>query len=161
MTYSRARDEYKVSEILMAGPIRRVQMLYEGVIDATGKARQALSAKDIPARTTQVNRAIEILTELAMSLDHSCGATFTGKLAELYDYSQRRLIEGNAKQQDEPFVEVEGLLKTLLDAWKTIPEVTEPERPSVVLSGGYMPVDYGTGDNVSVGGVLIGIDQLG
>jgi flagellar protein FliS len=161
MTYSKARDEYLVSEILTAGPIRRVQLLYEGAIDAIAKARQALSFKDIPARAVQVNRAIEILTELAFSLDHTCGATFTGKLAELYDYAQRRLIEGNSKQLDEPLAETERLLRTLLDAWKNIPEVIEPVRNSAATSGDYMAIDYSVGDNVSVGSVLASVDQMG
>ena len=157
--YLKARDEYLETEILSAGPVRRVQLLYGGAVDAIAKARTALAAKDIPARTAQVNKALDILTELALSLDHSRGASLTKELVELYDYAQRCLIEGSAKQLDRPFADADRVLKILLDAWKSIPEV---ETPSVAASEGhYMPVDYGLGDRFSVGRIGSSFDQVG
>ena len=101
-TYSTVRDQYLENEILAAGPVRRVQLMYEGAIEAIVQARSALAARNIAARTVQVNRALDILTELALSLDHNGGASVTKELVEIYDYAQRCLIEGNSQQQDAP-----------------------------------------------------------
>jgi flagellar protein FliS len=156
--YSKARDEYLESEVFAAGPVRRVQILYEGVIRAIGRARTLLAAKDIRGRTAQVNRAILILTELTLSLDHSAGTSVTTTLAQLYDYAQRRLLAGNASQTDEPFREVEGLLQTLLEAWRSIPEV----EPSVSQRiGHFVAADNGSGDGFCVRSVDSSLDQMG
>jgi flagellar protein FliS len=156
--YSRARDEYLESEIFAAGPVRRIQLLYEGMIEAIGKARAALARRDIRGRTTQVNKTILILTELMASLDHSSGLPVTKSLAELYDYAQKRLLAGNSAQTDQPFAEVEELMKTLLAGWTAIPEVESSVRPSAVS---YMPVDHGSSERVSVRSVRASINQLG
>ena len=123
IAYSNTRDQYLENEILSAGPVKRIQLLYGGAIQAIEKARVALAERQISSRTAHVNRALDILTELALSLDHSRGVGLTRELAEVYDYLQRRLLEGNATQQDAPFAEAERLLKTVLEGWKSIPEV--------------------------------------
>jgi len=156
--YSKAQEEYLESEVFAAGPVRRIQVLYQALIEAVGKARQLLAAKDIRGRTAQVNKAILILAELHQSLDHSAGAPVTKSLAELYDYAQRRLLEGNFVQRDEPLAEVEGLLQTLFDGWKGIPEI---ESSSPAAPGQYMPADYGSGDSFSIRGVGASLDQVG
>lgn len=160
--YSKARDEYLESEILSAGPVRRVQLLYEGAITAIGKARTAQAGKDISARAAQVNRAMDILSELSMSLDHSSGTAVTKELVELYDFAQRQLIEGSAKQMDEPFESAERVLKTLLEGWKNVPEIEQPSSgSSAAAATRYVPVDYGVGDSVNIGAVRASLNQLG
>ena len=158
--YSSARDQYLENEILSAGPVRRIQLLYEGAIEGIASARLALSAGDIPRRASKINKALAILAELALSLDHSRGASVTRELVEIYDYAQRCLIEGSSKQADQPFADAEQVLKTVLEAWKAVPEV--PTASVAVSSGsGYMPLDYGADDTYSVGSVSSGLNQLG
>ena len=158
--YSSARDLYLENEVLSAGPVRRIQLLYEGALEAIARARLALAAGDIPMRAAKVNKALDILTELALSLDHDRGASVTRELVEIYDYAQRCLIEGNSQQSDMPFADAEQVLKTVLEAWKAVPEVESPLVP-VSAGGGYVPVDYGAGDTYSVGSVSSRLNQLG
>ena len=65
-----------------------------------------------------------------MSLDHERGGELSQRLAQLYDYMQRRLLEANAKQIDEPMAEVLGLLSTLGEAWDGIQEQAKPTEPA-------------------------------
>ena len=157
--YSKARDEYLESEVLSAGPVRRVQLLYEGAIESICQARAALAAKDIPARTKKVNKALDILSELSISLNHDGGAPVSRQLVELYDYAQRCLIDGNANQADEPLANAEQVLKTVLEAWSSIPEVVPSSIAS--RSNHQVPADYGSGDSFAVRSVGSGLDQLG
>ncbi len=157
--YSKARDEYLESEVLSAGPVRRVQLLYEGAIESISQARAALAAKDIPLRTSKVNKALDILSELSISLNHEGGAPVSRLLVEIYDYGQRCLIEGNSNQADEPLSNAEQVLKTVLEAWSTIPE---PATPSISFrSNHHVLADYGPGDSLTVRNVGSGLDQLG
>jgi flagellar protein FliS len=160
--YSKAHDEYLESEVLSAGPVRRVQLLYEGAIDAISRARAAQAVKEIRTRAMQVNKAMDILSELSLSLDHASGASITKDLTELYDFVQRQLIEGSSKQLDEPFGNAQQVMMTLLEGWKSVPEIEQPSVASASRSPrSYVPVDYGVGDSVSVGSVSSSLDQMG
>jgi flagellar protein FliS len=125
---------YLETEVFSADPMKLVCMLYRGAIEATGAARRHLKAGEIRERSRQIMRAIEILRELSRSLDPNY-EEISRPLGELYAYMQTRLIEANAKQIDEPLAEVEQLLATLLDGWKTAVPVTH-----AAVAEGYQPV---------------------
>ena len=137
-TYGHTQDQYLETEVFAAGPVRRVQMLYEAAVESVTKAKNAQASGDIATRAKNVNKATAILTELAVSLDRGQGGNLAAELIELYDYSIRRLLEGSVAKQVQPFAEVEGLLRTLLDAWRQVPEVqsaTVPQSEDLVSVG--------------------------
>ena len=115
------------TEVMSAGPIRLVQMLCRGALDAIASARAHLQAGDIAARSRQITKAQAILTELSTSLDHARGGAIATQLSELYGYMQRLLTEANFRQADEPLAETERLLRTLTEAWEEC--APEPESP--------------------------------
>lgn len=113
-------QKYLEHEVLTAEPIRLVQLLYQGVIEAVASARRMLARGDIKGRSAAVTKAVEILTELSAALDHNQGGELSSALAALYDYAQRRLLEGNHEQKDQPLAEAERILRTLGEAWLKI-----------------------------------------
>jgi flagellar protein FliS len=106
-------------------------MLYRGAATAVANARVHLRDRDITARSRQITKAIEIINELMLSLDRQQGGELAANLAELYDYMQRRLQEANFHQIEEPLVEIERLLRTLLEAWEQCvpPANARPAHP--------------------------------
>lgn len=110
--------KYLEGEVLAADPVKLIRLLYDGAIDAVAQARCHLISGDIRERSRAVNRALAILSELTQSLNHDVGGTLSTELAAIYDYAQRRLLEGNYSQVDSPFEEVQGLLITLLRGWE-------------------------------------------
>jgi len=114
------QDAYLESQVLTAEPIELVRLLYRAASQATRSARSHLAAGRIAERSRQISRAHAILSQLSLSLDHVRGGTLSGRLAELYDYMQRRLLEANLQQKAEPLAEVESLLCTLLEGWEEI-----------------------------------------
>jgi flagellar protein FliS len=123
------QENYLESEVLAADPVRLVQLLYRGALDAVRTARAALQRGDIAGRSREVTKASAIINELALSLDHSKTPELSRTLVELYDYMQRRLNEANFQQAEPPLEEVERLLATLADAWQSAGRV-EPEFPT-------------------------------
>lgn len=113
-----ARLAYVENEILQADPLRLVQLLYRGALDAIGKARVHLREKNIADRSRQITKATDIINELTLSIDRERGGEIAANLVELYDYMQRRLQDANFRQIEEPLVELERLLGTLLEAWE-------------------------------------------
>lgn len=114
------KTAYLETRILSADPVELVNILYEYAILNVQEARQSLAEGNITSRAKAISKAIEILGELESSLDHKMGGEIASNLARLYQYMRGRLTVGNLKRADEPLAEVEGLLKTLGEAWHTV-----------------------------------------
>jgi flagellar protein FliS len=125
-------DIYVESRVESAGPLELIRLLYQGATGAVREARQHLASGDIAARSRAISKALDILLELTVSLDRSRGGQIAIRLAQLYDYMRRRLIDANATQTDEPLAEVLGLLDTLGEAWE---KLEEPAREFEAAAG--------------------------
>jgi flagellar secretion chaperone FliS len=112
-----AQDSYLEQEILSADGIELIRILYRGALDAVDGARACLSQRDIAGRSKAISKAVAILAELSGSVSREQGGEVAVNLIELYDYLQRRLLEANMKQIDEPLAESSRLLGTRLEAW--------------------------------------------
>jgi flagellar protein FliS len=118
--WQNAQDAYLETRVLSADPIELVRLLYQAATGAVEDARRHLAAGEIAARSKSISKAYQIVVELSVSLDRQRGAEISRRLAELYDYMERRLIEANLQQSDAPLKEVLGLLATLAEAWEGI-----------------------------------------
>jgi flagellar protein FliS len=122
--WNNGHDTYLESRILGADPLELVNLLYQGCRQSVRDAREHLAAGRIGDRSRAISKACDILVELTQSLDHSQAAEISQRLAQLYDYMQRRLLEANLQQIDEPLAEVLGLLSTLGEAWEGVSRST-------------------------------------
>jgi len=113
-----AHDAYLESSVLSADPLELIRILYGAAVEAVGNARRCLCEGDVLGRSRHITRAHAILTELTLALNHEAGGDIARRLAELYDYMQRRLLEAHVTQRDEPLAEVASLLAVLLEGWR-------------------------------------------
>ncbi len=128
-----ANDRYLEANVLSASPVELVRLLYRRALDAVAAARRHLQDGDIQARSREISRAMEIAIELAGSLNREKGGDVALRLASLYDYIGRRLLEANLHQDDTALAEVEALFATLAEAWagvRDVPPATEPASPA-------------------------------
>lgn len=113
---------YQAQSILTASPGQLVLLMYDGALRFMAQARAAFALpEDSPRRIEQIHtallRAQAIITELRADLDMKAGGEVATNLDRLYDYHLRRLVEANLKKTEAPVIEVEGLVRTLRDAW--------------------------------------------
>jgi flagellar protein FliS len=113
-------DNYLDATVLSADPVELVRILYRTAMDSVREAREHLKAGEIAARVRAVNKAWGALRELSYCLNHEADPTFSRRLAELYDYMQRRLLAANFEQTEAPLAEVAGLLENLAGAWEKV-----------------------------------------
>jgi flagellar protein FliS len=113
---------YLDNNVATGNPVGLVTALYEGAIKSVQAARHCLEAGDIWGRSKAISKAVDILTELILSLDHEKGGDLSTRLKELYGYMQHRLLGAHARQEDEPMAEVVALLTNLLDGWYKVAE---------------------------------------
>jgi flagellar secretion chaperone FliS len=111
---------YLEDRVLSATPLELVGMLYDAALSAVQEAQGHLAQGRIAERSREITRAVAILTELGHSLDHEVGGDLSARLAALYDYMQRRLLDANFLQTGDGLVEVERLLTPLAEAWDDI-----------------------------------------
>jgi flagellar protein FliS len=108
---------YVENGVVGSNPLQLVIMMYETAIVRTQEARACLQAGDVWGRARAISKAANILSELSASLNPEIGREIGMNLDRLYHYMQRRLQEAHLKKSAEPLMEVERLLKELLDAW--------------------------------------------
>lgn len=140
--WNSGHDAYLESRVLTADPIELVNLLYQACKQAVREARHHLAEGRIAERSREINKACEIVIELATALDHERGGEISQRLALLYDYMQQRLLEANMQQSDAPLTDVLGLLSTLSEAWAG---VRKPEETPVVESPWSQPVTQEAG----------------
>jgi flagellar protein FliS len=126
--FRNSHDAYLESRVLSATPLELVHLLYRGAIGAVQDARHHLANGKIAERSRAISKAWAILIELTAALNHEAGGELAGRLAALYEYMQRRLLEANLQQADPPLGEVLSLLATLEEAWG---EISRPPADSV------------------------------
>ena len=87
-------NPYFEAEVLHADPLKLVQMLYRGAIDAVAAARRHVVEGNIRERSRSITRAMEIVNQLMFSLDHTAGGEISRNLSGLYAYIQSRAPGG-------------------------------------------------------------------
>ena len=117
---------YLEGRILSADPLELVRLLLQGCSDSVREARRCLAESEIEGRSRAISKACDILTELMASLDRERGGEIAARLAQLYDYIQRQLLNAHVRQVDEPLAEVLGLLATLGEGWAGVQAQSRP-----------------------------------
>lgn len=99
---------------------RIIVMLYEGAVKFLRQAADAINARDYVAKGRLINRAIDILLELNVSLDMEQGGEIAGNLRSLYDFMLQELAVANTRCDRRRIETVIGLLEELNEGWKAI-----------------------------------------
>ncbi len=111
---------YREMEILGASREMLVVKMYEGAIRFTRLARQHHDRGAMGDRGIAISRALAIVQELRVSLDHEIGGEITANLDALYDFAIDRLLEANTRGRADALDEVLIVLSRLSEAWVEI-----------------------------------------
>lgn len=124
-------EQYRATQVQTASQRTLIIMLYDGAIRFSRQAQAAMAARDFEAVNTALLRAQDIVTELALTLDHGAGE-IAANLFRIYEYVHRRLVEANVHKDAAPIDEVLRLLSMLREAWAEAPTA----RPAVTAATG-------------------------
>src|SRR5580704_16947329 len=128
-------NQYLEQTILSADPIDLIGMVYQRAIFCVRDARDHLRHKRIAARSAAIMGAYSALAELLAALRPEMAPELAGRLQSLYFYMQRRLLDANAQQIDQPLAEVLSLLSTLAEGWSGVAAELSPNREPDYVSG--------------------------
>lgn len=112
-----AANQYLRTKVLTATPEQLQLMLYDGAIRFTEQARAALLQNNRDQGYTHIIRAQKILSELLSGLKHEVAPELCGKLASLYTFCYRKLIDANIHHRVADLDEALSILRYQRDTW--------------------------------------------
>jgi flagellar protein FliS len=135
--YSRAAQSYGsvqvVTGVAMADNIQLIQMLFDGLTESLASAKGHIMNNSIEEKSKSISRAGRIVVGLQGALDFERGGELAQNLNELYVYVTRRLFHVNAYNDLAALEEVQGLIKDIADAWKSLPSLLGQAKPTSLM----------------------------
>jgi len=130
--YTNPYQVHRSESIIAADPMELVVLLAGEALESTIAAERCVKAGDIPGRSRHSSRAMELIAELAASLNPEAGGEISVRLAQLYQYCLDQLREGNFKNTTAPFRNAQSVLAVLVDAWRQCQMQLAAERSAPV-----------------------------
>jgi flagellar protein FliS len=113
-------NPYLRTKVLTAGPLELRLMLFDGAIKFCRQAADAIGRSDWEGMYNGLVRAQKIVMELSTSLDHDEAPELCSRMAALYTYIYRRLIDANLERDDAPVHESIRLLEYERETWQML-----------------------------------------
>jgi flagellar protein FliS len=129
-----AAQQYLRTKVLTATPEQLQLMLYDGAIRFGQQARVALAGQNYELSYQLICRVQRILAELTASLKHDLAPDLCGKLAALYNYAYRRLIDANLDHQVEPLDDAMKVLEYQRQTWALLLEQLGRQKAAVAAT---------------------------
>ena len=134
-SYSRLAQSYGsvqvVTGVATADNVQLIQMLFDGLAESLASAKGHIQNNAIEEKSKALSRAGRIVVGLQGALDFERGGELAQNLNELYAYITRRLFHVNAYNDLTALEEVQGLIKDITEAWKTLPSLLGQTQPAL------------------------------
>lgn len=114
-------------------------MLYDGALKYIQQARTKMLAKDFAGKGIMISKVIDIVNELAASLNMDKGGSLAVNLNNLYLLCTARLLRANLKMDVESLDSVETILSGLRGAYAQIIETPEARKVAADIATRMQP----------------------
>lgn len=124
--HSNALNAYKQNSVTTASPGELTLMLYNGCLKFLGKAKVAISNKNMEEKNINLQKSQAIIAELMSTLNMNI--EISKQMLPLYEYMNRRLVVANLKNDASIIEEVENLVTEFRDTWKEVIKITRQHQ---------------------------------
>jgi len=131
---AQAANNYIRTKVLTATPEQLQMMLYDGAVRFCEQARAALVEKNWEQSYNLISRAQKIVVELSCSLKRDVSPELCAKLAALYNFAYRKLIEANIEHRVESIDEALGVLRYQRETWAMLLDRLGKQKAAVVAN---------------------------
>ena len=115
-----ARDSYLEAKILTATPQKLHLMSIDGAIRFATQARHFWEAGEDERASDSLIRAQQIVSQLLGGLDHQVAPQLTGKVASVYLFVYRALVEANLRRDVEKLDDAMRVLEIERETWRLV-----------------------------------------
>lgn len=121
-------DAYLKTQILTAPPEKLQLMLYEGALRFATQAGERMGQGDYEASYGLLVKAQNIVLELVCGLRPEHNPSLCNRMASLYTFIYRRLVESNVSHDRKPLNDAVSILSMLRDTWIELLERLAEQR---------------------------------
>lgn len=115
---SRAASAYRRVDLESAPKHQIVERLFDRFAADIASATAAIAARDVKAKAADIDHAIQIVTELRASLDHTAAPELCANLDALYEFVIARLVDANLRVDVKPLEQAGHIMLELGDAFR-------------------------------------------
>ena len=116
-------------------------MLYDGALKFLAQAREKMLERDMAGKGMLISKAIDIVNELASSLNMEKGGNLAENLNNLYFLCTARLLQANAKLDVKQLDSVVSILSGLRSAYAQIVNTPEAQAAAAQISARQNPLE--------------------
>ena len=134
-----AAQNYLRTKVLTATPEQLQLMLYDGALRFCEQGKAALEAKNFEQSHTLISKAQKIVVELTSTLRHDLSPDLCGKLAAIYNFVYRQLIDANINHELQPLIEAAKLLCYQRETWALLMQQLQKSKAGAMAKTLDMP----------------------
>jgi flagellar secretion chaperone FliS len=134
-----AAQSYLKTKVLTATPEQLQLMLYDGALRFCEQARAAIEKKNFEESHNAIMRVQRILAELTGTLRHDIYPELCGKLASLYNFAYRRLIQANTTHDIPALDEAMGVLRYQRETWSILLQNLSKDKAAAAAQNMQIP----------------------
>ena len=112
-----APNEYFRNAVLTAPPQQLQLMLYDGAIRFTRQGIEGVKAKDFEAVYEGFSRAQKVILEMLNGLNYDVDRELCGRMAGLYNFVYRKLVEAGTQREALPAEDALRILEYQRETW--------------------------------------------
>lgn len=120
--YPTAPNAYLRNQVLAASPEQLRLMLFDGALRHCRAGRDGLVAENYDTSYTHLSKAQKIVLELSNSLKPELAPELCEKLAALYTYTYKLLIDASMQRDTQPLDEAIKLIEFERETWVMLME---------------------------------------
>ncbi|HBV86020.1 MAG TPA: flagellar export chaperone FliS [Desulfosporosinus sp.] len=126
MMNTQMADAYKNQQVMTASPEQLTLLLYNGALRFLTESILAMEQGDVQKSHNANLRVQDIVREFVQTLDMSYELSKTW--AQLYEYIEHCLIQGNIKKDLEQLQNAKSMLTEMRDTWAEAMKLTHVAR---------------------------------
>lgn len=128
-------EAYLRTQVLTAPPERLQLMLYDGAIKFASQAKDRMAEGNFEASCDLLIRSQRITLEMLTGLRHDLNPGLCGKLAAIYTFIYRRLVEANVYRDRAAIDDALEVLAVQRGIWLELLDKLSAERGEEALEG--------------------------
>ena len=128
MSYSHQGTTYLETQIVSSSPEQLVPLMYQHLLSNLKRAGDQIESGDIEGKSESLQRASAIVFELMAALDMDDGGEIAMRLASLYTYFTKRIMELGRSMDVEILHELLELVGSLHESWLDAARQVEDAR---------------------------------
>jgi len=121
-------QEYLKTKVMTASPEMLTLMLWDGAIRFAEQGKDAILKKEIEGSYKSLVRAQRIITELTSNLKHDVDPDLCGKLAAIYNFIYRRLVDANISKEIQLVDDALEIMRHQRETWSMLMEKLAKEK---------------------------------